>query len=298
MTAPTHRKGLAAGVLALLRPPNVFTAVADSFAGLILARQAGPASDDPGLWCIAASACLYLGGIALNDYFDREVDAVERPERPIPSGTVPPIVAAGLGAALLAAGIAFAGRAGTPAIMVAAVLALAILVYDGVLKGTAAGFLNMGVCRGLNFCMTMSLAPRSVPTSFVFAPVLLTAYISVLTYLSREEVGGNTLERARRGVTALAVVALIMAVAIAPWPAAPVGWAFLAVLVARGGMLFAPLWTEPGGPATGHAIGGGILLIPLFDATFVAAAAHVSWAFAVASLMLPATALRRMYSPT
>src|SRR5439155_7314504 len=95
-------------------------------------RQAGPASDDPGLWCIAASACLYLGGIALNDYFDREVDAVERPERPIPSGTVPPIVAAGLGAALLAAGIAFAGRAGTPAIMVAAVLALAILVYDGV----------------------------------------------------------------------------------------------------------------------------------------------------------------------
>src|SRR5436305_7903872 len=180
------KRSLAAGLLALLRPPNVFTAIADPFAGLVLARPPGPVSGDPGRWCIAASACLYLGGIALNDYFDREVDAVARPARPIPSGTVPPIVAAGLGAALLAAGIAFAGRAGTPAIMVAAVLALAILVYDGVLKGTAAGFLNMGVCRGLNFCMPMSLAPRSVPTSFVFAPVLLTAYISVLTYLSRE----------------------------------------------------------------------------------------------------------------
>src|SRR5205823_9937787 len=72
-------------------------------------------------------------------------------------------------------------------------------------------------------------------------------------------------------VTGVQTCALpILAVAIAPWPAAPVGWAFLAVLVARGGMLFAPLWTEPGGPATGHAIGGGILLIPLFDATFVA----------------------------
>ena len=298
MAPPTDRKSLAAGVLELLRPPNVFTAVADSFAGLVLARQAGPASGDPGLWCIAASACLYLGGIALNDYFDREVDAAERPGRPIPSGTVPAAVAAGLGAALLAAGIAFAGRAGTPAITVAAVLALAILLYDGVLKGTAAGFLSMGVCRGLNFFMPMSLATKSVPTSFVFAPVLLTAYISVLTYLSREEVGGNTLERARRGVTALAVVALGMAVAIAPWPAAPVGWAFLAVLVARGAMLFAPLWSEPGGPATGRAIGGGILMIPLFDATFVAAAAQVSWAFAVASLILPAMALRRMYSPT
>src|SRR3989442_15725829 len=91
------RRSLATGLLALLRPPNVFTAVADSAAGLVLARRAAPIARDPGLWCLAASACLYLGGIALNDYFDRDVDAVERPERPIPSGAVPPAVAAGRG---------------------------------------------------------------------------------------------------------------------------------------------------------------------------------------------------------
>jgi len=292
------RRSLAAGLLALVRPPNVFTAVADSAAGLLLARRAGPLAGDPGLWCLAASACLYLGGIALNDYFDRHVDAVERPERPIPSGAVPPAVAAGLGAVLLAAGIVLAALAGGSATTVAAVLALAIVLYDAVLKGTEAGFLNMGICRGLNFYMPMSLAMKSVPTLFFSAPVLLTAYISVLTYLAREEVGGNTLERARRGVTAMAVVALVVAVAIAPWPAARAGWAFLALVVARGAMLFAPLWTEPGGPTTGRAIGGGILMIPLFDATFVAAAGQAPWAFAVASLMLPAMALRRMYSPT
>src|SRR5207244_765969 len=84
------RRSLAAGLLALLRPPNVFTAVADSAAGLLLARQGGALARDPGLWCLAASACLYLGGIALNDYFDRDVDARERPERPIPAGAVPP----------------------------------------------------------------------------------------------------------------------------------------------------------------------------------------------------------------
>src|SRR5207249_10512642 len=111
MNQPAKRS-LAAGLLALLRPPNVFTAVADSFAGLVLARRAGPVAGDPGLWCIPASACLYLGGIALNDYFDRDVDAVARPARPIPSGAVPPAVAAGIGAGLLAAGIAFAGPAG------------------------------------------------------------------------------------------------------------------------------------------------------------------------------------------
>src|SRR5439155_3551801 len=111
MNQPVGRS-LAAGLLALLRPPNVFTAVADSAAGLVLARRAGPLARDPGLWCLAASACLYLGGIALNDYFDRDVDAVERPERPIPSGAVPPAVAAGLGASLPVAGIALARLAG------------------------------------------------------------------------------------------------------------------------------------------------------------------------------------------
>src|SRR5438132_7620296 len=162
------RRSLAAGLLALVRPPNVFTAVADSAAGLVLARQAGPSAGDPGLWCLAASACLYLGGIALNDYFDRAVDAIERPDRPIPSGSVPPALAAGVGVALLAAGIALAGLAGAPAATVAAVLALAILLYDGVSKGTGAGFLNMGVCRGLNFSMPMALARKPVPASFFF----------------------------------------------------------------------------------------------------------------------------------
>src|SRR5438046_9507096 len=143
MNQPAKRS-LAAGLLALLRPPNVFTAVADSFAGLVLARRAGPVSGDRGLWCIAASACLYLGGIALNDYFDREVDALERPERPIPSGAVPPAVAAGIGAGLLAAGIALAGLAGGPAITVAAVLPLALRRYDGGLQGTDRGFPTSG----------------------------------------------------------------------------------------------------------------------------------------------------------
>src|SRR3989475_10761474 len=111
MTQPA-RRSLAAGLLALVRPPNVFTAVADSAAGLLLARRAGPVAGDPGLWCLAASACLYLGGIALNDYFDREVDAVERPERPIPSGAVPPAVAAGRRAAPPAPGVAPSGPPG------------------------------------------------------------------------------------------------------------------------------------------------------------------------------------------
>ena len=49
------------------------------------ARSAGRA---PAL--AAPRCCLYWAGMAANDWADRELDAVERPERPIPSGRVAP----------------------------------------------------------------------------------------------------------------------------------------------------------------------------------------------------------------
>ncbi|MGW5349710.1 UbiA family prenyltransferase, partial [Streptomyces sp. NPDC004031] len=57
----------------------------------------------------AASVLLYWAGMALNDFADREVDAVERPERPVPAGRVTPAEALAAAAALTAAGLP-AGR--------------------------------------------------------------------------------------------------------------------------------------------------------------------------------------------
>ena len=54
---------------------------------LVGAAASGQVRDVPrtaGL--VAASSCLYLAGMALNDYADREVDAVERPGAPDPVG--------------------------------------------------------------------------------------------------------------------------------------------------------------------------------------------------------------------
>jgi len=298
MSATGKPRSLIAGIVELLRPPNVFTAVADSLAGLALAHAGLLAVSARGFWLVPASASLYLGGMALNDYFDREVDARERPERPIPAGVVPAAVACLLGAGLLAAGLWFAWIAGGRALLVAVPLAAAIVLYDGVLKGSAVGFLNMGACRGLNLSMPLAIAPRALPTIACLAPLFLTAYISVLTYLSRDEVGGNTLARARRGVAMMAGVGAMMAASLAVVRSSLLGWIFLLLAIARAVSLFGPLRESPSGAATGRAIGGGILLIPLFDATFVAAEGDLASAVAVAALALPALALRRLYSPT
>ena len=108
------------GYLELLRPPNVMTAMADVLAGYAVA---GLGNGRALPWLLASTACLYAGGVVLNDFFDRRLDAVERPERAIPSGRVPSLHAAVLGAALLLAGVGSAVQATWPAAAVAAGIA-------------------------------------------------------------------------------------------------------------------------------------------------------------------------------
>lgn len=291
-------KNFAAGMVELLRPPNVFTAVADSLAGLALARQGALRVGDPGLWCLPASACLYLGGMALNDFFDREVDARERPARPIPSGAVPAAAAAALGGALLGAGLLFASIAAPASGALALLLAAAIVLYDGALKGTPAGFVNMGACRGINFLVGASPGIHALGAYGALPPLFLFAYVATVTYLSRDEVGGNTLERARRAITALAVLAALILVTLLAWRAPLAAWILFAGLAVAWSRLYGPLRADAGPARTGRAIGGSILLIPIFDATFVAGRGFAPAAIAIAALSLPALWLKRFYSPT
>lgn len=67
----------------LVRLPAGLSVPGDVLAGAALSGARRRPAQLLGL--CAASAGLYLGGMALNDWADREVDAVERPGRPIPS---------------------------------------------------------------------------------------------------------------------------------------------------------------------------------------------------------------------
>jgi len=97
----------------LVRAPAALSVPGDIVAGAAAAGVLGPRT--LGLAC--SSVCLYWAGMAANDYADRELDAVERPERPIPSGRISPRAAAALAAGLTAAGLAAAGLAGVLAVV-------------------------------------------------------------------------------------------------------------------------------------------------------------------------------------
>jgi len=286
--------------LRLMRIPNVFTAFANVVAGVCLAR--GGAFHTRDLLVVLSSGCLYCAGMILNDFFDREVDAGERPDRPIPAGEVPAATAAAVGGGLAALGLALAALHGSLPGLFAGLLLGAVLAYDALLKDSWAGPVAMGACRGLNVAMGLSVQP-AVAGWLTPLWLVLALFTLLITQLSRFEVLGTEPERVRatlKGFVALALAALAALVVVAfRSEVAPVAW--LAAALAFGFVLYrerqllSPIWQQATGPTLGRAIGGGILLMPAIDASFVAAAGAPLAAAATFAFMLPAWLLKRWY---
>ncbi|NYE43908.1 SCO3242 family prenyltransferase [Streptomyces fulvorobeus] len=134
----------------LLRVSALFSVPGDALAG---AAALGRRPDRGTALAVAASLCLYEAGMALNDWADREEDAVDRPHRPIPSGRVAPGAALAVAGALTAAGLALAARAGRPSLAVASGLAATVWSYDLYLKHTPAGPAAMATARSLDLLL-------------------------------------------------------------------------------------------------------------------------------------------------
>ncbi|MEE2521910.1 UbiA family prenyltransferase [Pseudarthrobacter sp. J75] len=174
--------------LELVRAPAVLTVLGDTLAG---GSAAGHSLGGRRMALPLASACLYAGGMALNDYADRDVDSRERPERPIPSGRISPRNALTAASVLTVAGLGLsAAGGGRPALAVGLPLAAAIWSYDLLAKNHAiSGPLTMGACRALDVLMGAG--------SGNLRPALGTAGIMgghtvAVTLLSRGEVNGTT----------------------------------------------------------------------------------------------------------
>jgi 4-hydroxybenzoate polyprenyltransferase len=285
-------------VLQLCRIPNVFTAMSNVVAGVVLARGGDFLMAD--VQVVGASALLYLAGMVLNDYFDRDVDAVERPERPIPSGRVSATAAFAFGSLLMVFAALLLRGVGEQVQLVGVGLTAAILAYDIALKNTPLGAPSMGLCRTLNVLLGFAVVPWPPAWMWVL-PVGLGLYTAVITYLARDEVVGLAMDRSRasaRMMLALFVVFLVFASVLTPAQqvtsflfASP----FIAMLGLRGFKLFSPLLQDASGPTVGRAIGGGILLMPGIDAAVLACAGYPLWALVALAFTLPALYLKRWY---
>ncbi|MFF4755885.1 SCO3242 family prenyltransferase [Streptomyces sp. NPDC002514] len=175
----------------LLRLPALFTVPGDALAGAAaVSARPGPRT----LLAIGSSLCLYEAGMALNDWADRDEDALERPHRPLPSGRIRPSAALAAAGAATAAGLALAARAGRPALAVATSLAATVWAYDLVLKRTPAGPAAMAAARGLDLLLGAA-ATRATPDAVRGAlpsAALLSSHTLAVTAVSRRETTGGS----------------------------------------------------------------------------------------------------------
>ncbi|WP_027303119.1 UbiA-like protein EboC [Rudanella lutea] len=287
-------------LLRLTRPANLITAVADVLAGMAIAGyltlpDAAPA---PVGWLSLATVGLYGGGVVFNDVFDAELDAVERPERPIPSGRVSLMAATTLGAILLAVGVVAAFMVNPLSGWLAVATGVAALVYNRFSKHHALiGPINMGLCRGLNLLLGVSVLPDQVQP-WAWLGVVPVLYIGAITAISQGEVhGGNTRTLRLAGLLYGAVIAIIAAIAQSR---GQLGTA-LPFLIIFGYYIFVPLWQavrEPIGRNIGMAVKAGVLSLIVMNAAWVAAFASFPFALLVMCLLPLSRLLARLFAVT
>jgi 4-hydroxybenzoate polyprenyltransferase len=292
--------------LQLLRLPNVFTAVADVAMGYVITH-----GDLQPAWQFAllavASCLLYLSGMVLNDVFDAQADARDRPDRPIPSGRIPRRTAAACGLALLASGtlttwftsaITHDARPAT----IGTLLATSIVLYDYTLKRTPLAPFTMGACRTLNVLLGMSLAYWGKPKDFVspwssqecLIALGIGIYIIGVTIFARTEARQTSRARLIAGLavllTGMALVAAVpvltenrprLVVAQNGWYLL---WAALALVTAR--RCVAAI-SEPVPARVQAAVRHCVQSIIVLDAAVCVGYAGPVWGLAVLALIFP-----------
>lgn len=199
-----------------MRPANIVTAFADILAGFaaaggLITIGSGSLQVEPNAaqlsFLLVSTFGLYGGGVVFNDIFDANLDAKERPERPIPSGRVSKTGAISLGSFLLLVGIFFGFQVNTISGLIATGIVVLVLLYDKWAKhSTYWGPVFMGACRGGNLLLGISIIPLLL-VNLWFLFLIPLAYIAAITLVSQGEVhGGNK----TAGFSAVGLIVLVL----------------------------------------------------------------------------------------
>jgi geranylgeranylglycerol-phosphate geranylgeranyltransferase len=220
--------------LEIMRPGNCLMAGIAALIGLLVA-DARPEPLTAALVLLAVFVVTGAGN-AVNDYFDREIDAVNRPGRPIPSNRISPDRALAWSIFLFALGCIFAIFINPLALAIAAFNSILLYLYARNLKVTPfAGNLAVGYLTGSTFLFGGAAGNDIEITAFLFL-------LASLATLSREiekdieDVAGDRASGAKtlpivigeRKASILAAAFVVAAIVLSYL--APLGRAYLAAV--------------------------------------------------------------------
>jgi geranylgeranylglycerol-phosphate geranylgeranyltransferase len=249
--------------LKLMRPGNCLLASLAALIGLLMAGGLKPLAG--GLEPQAALGIFIIvflitgAGNAVNDYFDREIDAINRPDRPIPSGRVKPVAALRWSLALFAAGCALAWRLNWICFTIAIVNSVLLYFYARNLKATPlAGNLTVAYLTSSTFIFGGATLGLEGAKTMVF-PALLSGMVTVSREIEKavEDMEGDLKGGARTlpimvGAKPSSYLAAAFTLAALPLSfLIPLGRAYLAVVAVADLLLIFALTRTVEGDATG-----------------------------------------------
>jgi len=166
------------GLVRIIRPVN---SVMMGFAVLVGAAIGGGVGLFGSAWDLAMAFLtgFMLSGsaMAINDYYDRDIDAINEPGRPIPSGAVSPGEALAVSGVLSVAGLVAAWSTSLSNLVIAVFAWVAMMVYSTVGKKTGLpGNLIVSACISLPFIYGGVMFPEGkLESSLLFALIVFLA---------------------------------------------------------------------------------------------------------------------------
>jgi len=166
------------GLVRIIRPVN---SVMMGFAVLVGAAIGGGVGLFGSAWDLAMAFLtgFMLSGsaMAINDYYDRDIDAINEPGRPIPSGAVSPGEALAVSGVLSVVGLVAAWSTSLSNLVIAVFAWVAMMVYSTVGKKTGLpGNLIVSACISLPFIYGGVMFPEGkLESSLLFALIVFLA---------------------------------------------------------------------------------------------------------------------------
>jgi len=215
------------GLLRIVRPVNALV----SGGAVALAYLIATGTIVPGVWIPALVVVLVTGaGNTINDYFDREIDRVNRPDRPIPSGGVAPREAVAWAALLFAGGIIISVWTTVYCLIIAVTNSCLLVLYAARIKRTAVlGNVSIAYLSASIFLFGGAFAGMDgITRNLPLIGITFLAMLSRELLKDAEDMEGDAAGGARTlpmviGVRLTAVIAAVCAAGAVTASLAPVG---------------------------------------------------------------------------
>lgn len=161
------------GLIRLMRPVNcTMMGFAVVVGAVLVAPQFGGLSWLNILFGFLTGFTFCAAAMVINDYYDRKIDAINEPQRPIPSGTVKPIEA-----------LAFVGALAVVGFVLAGLVSILCFVVAGASLAITSTYITVGKRSGLpgNFLVSICVA---IPFIYGSITVIGTVGLNVVLFAS------------------------------------------------------------------------------------------------------------------